>query len=411
MTVVSVTPKPPSGVSVTRSGPSGKSAYQIALDNGFSGTVEAWLASLVGETGDTGPMPDHDWDGTQIRFQKSDGTWDVYVDLIGPSPEHAWSGTQLRFKQPTGTWGNYVDLKGAAGDPGVDGDDGDDGWTPVEATVTDGDRRVKQIVDWVGGTGTKPATGKYIGSTGLVDDIGDAVDVRGPAGADGEGSGDVSGPSSATDGHIALFDGATGKLIKDGGAPFSGSYNDLDDLPTLGSAAAKDTTFFAAASHTHTLSQISDASANGRSLVSAENYAAMRTLLGLVIGTDVQAYDADTAKTDAAQTWTGAQLFGQIGTSVSALGSGSTINCSANNAFSRTISGNVTFSFSNVPSSRSFGVSLVLTYSSGTVTWPSSVKWKDDTAPTLTAGKTYVVVLHTINGGTTWRGAAMEFAG
>lgn len=34
-------------------------------------------------------------------------------------------------------------------------------------------------------------------------------------------------------------------------------------------------------------------SANGRSLVSAADYAAMRTLLGLVVGTNVQAYDAD----------------------------------------------------------------------------------------------------------------------
>ncbi len=45
-------------------------------------------------------------------------------------------------------------------------------------------------------------------------------------------------------------------------------------------------------------------SANGQSLVTAANYAAMRTLLGLVIGTDVQAYDADIMKTDVAQVMT-----------------------------------------------------------------------------------------------------------
>lgn len=42
-----------------------------------------------------------------------------------------------------------------------------------------------------------------------------------------------------------------------------------------------------------TASLISDASANGRSLITAADYAAMRTLLGLVIGTNVQAWDAD----------------------------------------------------------------------------------------------------------------------
>ena len=37
------------------------------------------------------------------------------------------------------------------------------------------------------------------------------------------GSGDVVGPAGATDGHLALFDGVTGKLIKDGGVPGGGS--------------------------------------------------------------------------------------------------------------------------------------------------------------------------------------------
>ncbi len=39
----------------------------------------------------------------------------------------------------------------------------------------------------------------------------------------GGGSGDVVGPDSAIDGNLAVFDGVTGKLIKDGGAPGGGS--------------------------------------------------------------------------------------------------------------------------------------------------------------------------------------------
>ena len=41
-------------------GDPGKSAYQVAVDNGFSGTEEEWLASLVGPEGPPGTT---DWDG------------------------------------------------------------------------------------------------------------------------------------------------------------------------------------------------------------------------------------------------------------------------------------------------------------------------------------------------------------
>lgn len=41
---------------------------------------------------------------------------------------------------------------------------------------------VFQVVDWVGGVAKKPAVGEYIGETGYVLDIDDAVDVRGSSG-------------------------------------------------------------------------------------------------------------------------------------------------------------------------------------------------------------------------------------
>lgn len=51
----------------------------------------------------------------------------------------------------------------------------------------------------------------------------------------------------------------------------------------------------AASSHTHAVANLSDASANGKSLISAADYAAMRALLDLEIGTDLQAYDVQLA--------------------------------------------------------------------------------------------------------------------
>ena len=83
------------------------------------------------------------------------------------------------------------------------------------------------------------------------------------------------------------------------------------------------------------------------------------------------------------------------------------VDCSAGNYFTKTINGNSTFTFSNVPSSRSFSFVLELTHTSGTVTWPASVKFPDDTAPTLTTGKTHLFVFETNDGGTRFRGAAL----
>ena len=55
-------------------------------------------------------------------------------------------------------------------------------------------------------------------------------------------SGDVAGPASAVNNGVALFNGTTGKLLKDGGTlaavALSGDYDDLSDKPTLGTAAA-----------------------------------------------------------------------------------------------------------------------------------------------------------------------------
>lgn len=118
-----------------------------------------------------------------------------------------------------GDWiGQTGGLPGPPGDPGING------WSPLIAIVADGSRRVQRVTDWIGGQGAKPPTG-YIGATGIVSNIGDAADVRGASGA---GTGDVVGPSSSVNGNVVLFDGTTGKLLKDSGV-------------ALGSAASRNT--------------------------------------------------------------------------------------------------------------------------------------------------------------------------
>ena len=63
---------------------------------------------------------------------------------------------------------------------------GADGWSPLLAVVADGEWRVQQVIDWTGGTGAKPAVNGYVGASGIVADIADAVDIRGDTGAKGD---------------------------------------------------------------------------------------------------------------------------------------------------------------------------------------------------------------------------------
>ena len=130
--------------------------------------------------------------------------------------------------------------------------------------------------------------------------------------------------------------------------------------------------------------------------------------------------DPDTAKTDVAQTFVPAQTFTAATVHNGGLTvdgpykqaaetpASSTIDLSTGNYFSLTVPSNTTFVFSNPPASGTVGsFTLEITHSSGTITWPSSVKWPADTAPTLTTGKTHLFVFVTDDGGTRYRGAAL----
>tara|TARA_R100000655_G_scaffold493_3_gene2063 strand:- start:629 stop:1594 length:966 start_codon:yes stop_codon:yes gene_type:complete len=106
-------------------------------------------------------------------------------------------------------------------------------------------------------------------------------------------------------------------------------------------------------------------------------------------------------------TLTGLTIDGAIEQVAEAVGA-LEIDCSTGNYFTKTISGNSTFTFANPAASGSVtSFTLELTHSSGTVTWPSSVKWSADTPPTLTTGKTHLFMFVTDDGGTRYRGSAL----
>lgn len=97
----------------------------------------------------------------------------------------------------------------------------------VYATGSAGESAYQAAVD-IGFVGTKAQwLASLVGATGAKGDKGDTGDT-GPA---GEGSGNVNGPASAVDNNIAVFDGVTGTLIKDGGATIASKQDALGYTP------------------------------------------------------------------------------------------------------------------------------------------------------------------------------------
>lgn len=87
------------------------------------------------------------------------------------------------------------------------------------------------------------------------------------------------------------------------------------------------------------------------------------------------------------------------------------IDCSASNYFTKTIAGNSTFTFSNPPGSGiAYAFTLEVALTSGTITWPTSVRWTNDVSPNsvITTGKTHLLMFITDDGGARWRGAYLD---
>jgi hypothetical protein len=79
------------------------------------------------------------------------------------------------------------------------------------------------------------------------------------------------------------------------------------------------------------------------------------------------------------------------------------------NAFTATVTGNVTIAFTNVPTANTMMLGVILHLTNGgssTVTWDASVKWSGGTAPTLTTSGVDVIAFVSFDEGVTWHAAA-----
>ena len=159
-------------------------------------TFQAWmLQNVQGEKGDTGATGLTGQNGANGR-DGINGTNGLSAYQIAVS--NGFIGTEQQW---------VVSLKGATGATGASGANG---WTPsIRTEVRGTDELVLRIMDWTGGSGTKPAVG-YLSSTGLVTNISSATNIRGTQGIQGvqgeQGLQGVAGEDAAQATNIAIQD-------------------------------------------------------------------------------------------------------------------------------------------------------------------------------------------------------------
>jgi len=150
-------------------GMDGKSAYEIAVENGFEGTEAEWLVSLKGEKGDPGKdgapgtpgvkgatgaagIPGNDGRGVlsaDVTYQAHTsgtvaptGTWSNTVPTVAAG-QYLWTKTLFTYTDDTDTTVYSVGRMGTNGSAGAKGDTGETGTTgahPIGITLikTDG---------------------------------------------------------------------------------------------------------------------------------------------------------------------------------------------------------------------------------------------------------------------------------
>ena len=129
-----------------KTGKAGKSAYELAVDSGFSGTEEEWLASLKGENGKNGLDGANGNDGEDgtapIVTISADGYWVINgnVSNVKAVGEKGQNGSNGKSAYQVAVENGFVgseeqwleSLKGA------DGENGTDGLTPTVSISSDG---------------------------------------------------------------------------------------------------------------------------------------------------------------------------------------------------------------------------------------------------------------------------------
>ena len=246
-------------------GPAGKSAYQIAVDNGFVGTPEEWLASLKGPKGDKGDdgksayqaAVDGGYQGTEADFNAELADIEAAARAAraaADDAEAAKTGAESAAshypKIENGNWWVYSAATGAYVDTGIsaEGTQGIDGVSPAVTfaeitgghtmTVTDKTHPDGQSINILNGQNGTDGVSPAISITDIAGGhrltITDAAHPQGVSMDIMDGTVGPRGPA----GPGVPAGGATGKvLIKKSGADYDTEWGDAgtsDALPLAG---------------------------------------------------------------------------------------------------------------------------------------------------------------------------------
>lgn len=165
--------------------------------------------------------------------------------------------------------------------------DGLDGWSPVLAVVAVGERRVHQVVDWIGGQGEMPEVGFYLGQNGATLNADEATDLRGAPGRAGNavGGGPITAIQLLTRDAIGLgisdaptFSGLTLSNLTPGSVLFAGALKQITCDP--------DSLFWDTTQHNLYISGDFDAEVVGVTLSNTNGGTHAASLYGLGNGAD-----------------------------------------------------------------------------------------------------------------------------
>lgn len=144
----------------------------------------------------------------------------------------------------------------------------------------------------------------------------------------------------------------------------------------------------------------------GRAFLALADEAAFKAAVNLEIGTDVQAYDADTAKIDVAQNWTAQQRFGPQ--AISSSSNATAWDVSTRQVATLTMTENTTVTASNIVAGTFYTLKVIQGASAYTLAWDGAFKWAGGIAPTLSTGNGDVDVLTFYSDGTNLYGSFLQ---